>query len=46
VDIVREIMEFYYRRGRGLQVGFQPGGMEALCAGKKKGGGLRQKLYH
>jgi hypothetical protein len=41
VDVVKEIMEFYYKKGgRGLQVGSLPGGMEALHARKKHRAGI------
>jgi hypothetical protein len=48
VDIVREIMEFYYRKGGGrLQVESLPGVMEALCAGKKgENFNFRSFFYH
>jgi hypothetical protein len=36
VDVVMEIMEFYYRkRGRRLQVWSLPGVLDILCAGKR-----------
>jgi hypothetical protein len=38
MDVVREIMEFYYRKGvRGLQVGSLMGGMKVPCAEKREG---------
>jgi hypothetical protein len=37
LDVVREITEFYYRKGgRGLQVGSLTCGMEVLHAGNEK----------
>jgi hypothetical protein len=37
VGVAREITQFYYRKGgRRLQAGSLPGGMEVLCAVKRK----------
>jgi hypothetical protein len=36
MDVVRKIIEFYYKKeGRGLEVGSLPGEMEGLVVGKK-----------
>jgi hypothetical protein len=43
MDVVREITEFYYRKGaRGLLVSSLPGGMEEPYAGKRKNFTLSQ----
>jgi hypothetical protein len=46
MDVVREITDFYYRKGVEVQVESLPGGMEVLRAGKKRGEILSAVIFY
>jgi hypothetical protein len=46
VDVVRDIMEFYYRKGEGIMVRSLPGGMKALLAEEEREGFYFRSFLH